>query len=151
MFDVHDEDEILRAIGRLGASYPSELSRIVLFDLDKVFRMVNKLKDDGMIERLRLDEYNPSPLIKCRMQDLWARGIKGFYMFSSMSFYILTKKGIDKLKTKNLFKNKVTINSAYVTAGIAFIDQNFIDEDGKEVEETIHREYSRIFKDDKKD
>lgn len=123
-YDEKDLNKVLRSMARLGSTYSSELSRELLIEPEKVNRILQAVIERGYVERLELDEFQPSPLIKCRFNDLWARGIRGFFMFNMMSFFVLTTKGIDKLKGENQFNKGIALNSAYIDAGVAFYEKS---------------------------
>ncbi|MEX2702017.1 MAG: hypothetical protein Q6368_002975 [Candidatus Baldrarchaeota archaeon] len=52
-------------------------------------KLKNALFDLGLFERLVLEPYEIHPYLRRRIQEFWEKGIRGYGMFSRMTFFTL--------------------------------------------------------------
>ena len=84
-----DHKKIIKLLGRVRASYPSEIARLVYLDDKNVSRLVDDIVREGVIVELRLDpNIIPFPLLG-RLDEMWRKGIMGHVGFARMRWVAL--------------------------------------------------------------
>lgn len=81
-------ESIIEQVKLLKCTYPSEISRVTLIPKERCISLIYKLFKENKIYRLRLHpEFVPVEMQR-RLAQFWSYGIRGFEMFSKMTWII---------------------------------------------------------------
>lgn len=109
------EDRVLSFIISIGSSFPSEIERKLMINLDTANAVINKLINKELLMRIQPDENYPQPCIACRINHMRAQGVVGYGMISQRSWVCATEKGFwfvaDKFKGQHRRANECYIET----------------------------------------
>lgn len=96
-----DKDRVMSYLLAVGASYPSELAEHLLINYDKINAILIQMESKKIIKRMVPDKLYPQPLIKCRIAQMWGKGISGHFEFLKRSWFIATERGFLEFQEKH--------------------------------------------------
>lgn len=94
------QDEVLKIMCLKGITWASELGRDIGLNQEEINRILYNLKRLGYVEKIYPDPQFPQAPFRGRMAELWSRGIIGYNLFATYSWWILTEGGIHYVKAK---------------------------------------------------
>lgn len=99
-FIEKNKDDILKYLCKVGVSYTSEMSREKSLNIDSLNKMLSVLSNEGLVYKIHPDRWHPQPVFAIRIHALQNKGVMGYTRFSSLSWWMISEKGIEYLQRK---------------------------------------------------
>ena len=113
-----NKDDVLMYLMEKGVSFPSEMSRVTQIHIESVNKVLNYFIKLGYIKRTVPDRWNPQPVFKARMPELWGLGMDSYQRLILCSWWMITPGGIEYIKTKYPNQDKQIKGALLITYGM---------------------------------
>lgn len=118
-----NRDNILIYLCKIGVSYSSEISRSLSMNQETVNKILSVLKKEKLIDKIVPDRWHPEPVFAVRIPRLMDEGLIGYSKYSSLSWWMITPRGIQYLKDKYINEGVQIIKAAVDTLGLKVIGE----------------------------